>query len=69
MLLCLSGIVTQVASRLSQLAYVFRQKYQTEKYLLHHKVMLPHPVLRSAFQFYNTYLGCTNQCNYYKIHA
>ncbi len=28
----------------SQPACVFRQKYQTEKYLLHHKVMLPHPV-------------------------
>jgi hypothetical protein len=33
-----------VASLLSQSACVFRQKYQIEKYLLHHKVMLPHPV-------------------------
>jgi hypothetical protein len=33
---CVSGIVTRVASLLSQLACVFRQKYRTEKYLLHH---------------------------------
>jgi hypothetical protein len=51
-----SEIVTRVASLLSQLAYVFRQKYQTDKYLLHHKVMLPHPVYHSAIQFHNTYL-------------
>jgi hypothetical protein len=38
------GIVAQVASLLSQPACVFRPKYRTEKYLLRHKVMLPHPV-------------------------
>jgi hypothetical protein len=38
------GIVAQVASLLSQPACVFRQKYRTDKYLLCHKVMLPHPV-------------------------
>ncbi len=59
------GIVTRVASPLSQSACVFRQKYQTDKYLLHHKVVLPHPVKQSAFQFHNTYLGLANQCNYY----
>jgi hypothetical protein len=32
-----------VANLVSQSACVFRQKYRTEKYLLHHKVMLPHP--------------------------
>jgi hypothetical protein len=62
-----SWIVTWVASLLSQSACVSRQKYRTEKYLLHHKVMLPHSVCHSAFQFHNTYLGWTNQCNYYKI--
>jgi hypothetical protein len=60
------GIVAQVGSLLIQPACVFRQKYRTEKYLLCHKVMLPHPVYLSAFQFHNTYLGWTNQCNYYK---
>ncbi len=29
--------------------------------------MLPHPAQQIAFQFHNTYLGSTNQCNYYKI--
>jgi hypothetical protein len=28
--------------------------------------MLPHPVYHSVFQFHNTNLGWTNQCNYYK---
>ncbi len=28
--------------------------------------MLPHPVYQSALQFHNTFLGWTNQCNYYK---
>ncbi len=41
---CVSGIVTRVASLLSQSACVFWQKYRNEKYLLRHKVMLPHPV-------------------------
>jgi hypothetical protein len=39
-----TGIVTRVTSLLSQSVCVFRQKYQTEKYLLHHKVMLQHSV-------------------------
>ncbi len=53
------GIVARVASLLSQPAYVFRQKYWIEKYLLH-------PVKLSAFQFHNIYLGWTNQSNYNK---
>ncbi len=61
-----SGIVTRVASLLSQLACVFIQKYWTEIYLLHLKVMLPHPVSESAFKFHNTYFGWINQCVYYK---
>jgi hypothetical protein len=40
---CVPGIVTQVASLLSQSAFVFWQKYRTEKYLLHLKEMSPHP--------------------------
>jgi hypothetical protein len=64
---CVSGIMTRVASLLSQSAFVFWWKYWTEKYLLHQKVMLPHPAWQIALQFHNTYLGWTNQCNYYKI--
>ncbi len=64
---CVSGIMTWVTNLLSQSTCVFRQKYRTEKYLLHHKVMLPHSVQHSVFQFHNTYIGWTNQCNYYKI--
>jgi hypothetical protein len=63
---CVSEIVTWVGNLLSQLACVFRRKYQTDKYLLHHKVMLPHPFYHSAIQFHNTYPGWTNQCIYNK---
>jgi hypothetical protein len=52
-----SGIVIWVACLLSQSAFVFLQKYQTEKYLLHQKVILPHPAYQIALQFHNTYLG------------
>jgi hypothetical protein len=43
-------IVARVASLLSQSACVFRQKYRTEKYLLHHKVMFCH-ILFSTIHF------------------